>query len=181
MAALLDAFHEVDYFQVLRLGYDASPGDIKKAFYRESRIYHPDRFFHLSDQQVKGDIGHVYKRITEAYYFLRDDDKRKKYLGDIASADRKAKLRFTEASEAETREQKKKEQEEQIGMHPKGRQFYATGVSELERSNFGAAERALKMALTYEPSNAKYKEKLLEVQSKMTDDFKKAGDKFKIR
>jgi curved DNA-binding protein CbpA len=170
-----------DYFQVLKLDPQAPPAEIKKAFYRESRIYHPDRFFHLNDEKAKGSLGTIYKRITEAYYFLRDDTKRRKYAMDIAGPDRKNKLRFTEASESEAKAEVKKQAEEQIGSHPKGRSFFTTAMREVSSENWSAAERSLKTALTYEPSNARYKEELAKVQAKLHDAFKAKGDQFKIR
>src|SRR6266436_4611852 len=42
--ALAQVLDELDYFQVLKIGQNASPPDIKSAYYRESRAYHPDRF-----------------------------------------------------------------------------------------------------------------------------------------
>jgi hypothetical protein len=181
VANVIAVLNMLDYFQVLRVAPDAAPGDIKKAFYRESRVYHPDRFFHLPDDEVKGDIVLVYKRITEAYYFLRDDAKRKKYLIDIGGAERRGKLRFNEISEVETKAQAKKEAEEQIGVHPKGRAFYATAMKDMDAQNWAAAKNNLKMALMYEASNARYKEKLAEVEVKLGDAYKASGDKFKIR
>ncbi|MBX7112918.1 MAG: DnaJ domain-containing protein [Myxococcaceae bacterium] len=181
LAQLADALDSMDYFQILKVEQTAPPQDIKRAFYQESRTYHPDRFFHLGDAQVKDAVGAIYKRITEAYYFLRDDNKRRKYLADITGPDRANKLRFTETSEAEAKAQVKKEQEEQIGTTPKGRQFYATAMGEYGRENWSGAERNFKMALTFEPSNARYKERLNEVQQKLHDTFKKSGDSFKIR
>ncbi|AGC44468.1 DnaJ domain-containing protein [Myxococcus stipitatus DSM 14675] len=172
---------QLDYFEVLLLERTAAPADIKKAFYRESRTYHPDRFFHITDKLLKEQVHELYKRVTEAYYVLRDDTKRKKYLADISSPERAQKLRFTEASEAETKAAAKKEQEEQIGTHPKGRQFYQQAQKDIEANNWSAAERNLKMALTYEPSNARYKESLLEAQKRLQEESKGKGDSFKIR
>ncbi|WP_233607306.1 DnaJ domain-containing protein, partial [Corallococcus sp. AB018] len=171
---------QLDYFELLGLERTAVPGDIKKAFYKESRVYHPDRFFHLESKALKDQVNELYKRVTEAYYVLRDDTKRKKYLSDIAGPDRAQKLRFTDASESETKAAAKKEQEEQIGTHPKGRQFYTQAQKDLESGNPSAAERNLKMALTYEPANARYKEALAEAQ-KQTADKSKGDSSFKIR
>ncbi|MBL8956659.1 MAG: DnaJ domain-containing protein [Myxococcaceae bacterium] len=181
VAQIIGVLNQLDYFQMLRVSHEAKPAEIKKAFYRESRTYHPDRFFHLTEPQVKADIGTIYKRITEAYYFLRDDAKRKKYVADITSAERTAKLRFTEASEVETKQQVKKEQEEQIGTHPKGRSFYATAMKDIDARRFGDAQRNLKSALMYERDNPRYKEKLAEVEQKLHEEFKSKGDQFKIR
>jgi len=52
-------------------------------------------------------------------------------------------------------------------------------VAEADREQYSAAERTLKMALTYEPQNALYKEKLAEVQAKLFEASR--GDVFKIK
>ena len=171
----------LDYFELLRVGQNAVPAEIKKAFYRESRTYHPDRFFQVADEALKEKIRDVYKRVTEAYYVLRDDQKRRKYLADITGPERAQKLRFSEASEVETKAAVKKEAEEQIGTHPKGRQFYQTASQDIAAERWSSAERNLKMALTFEPANARYKEKLAEMQKKLTDIAKATGMNFKIK
>jgi curved DNA-binding protein CbpA len=172
---------QLDYFQVLQLAREATPADIKKAFYRDSRTYHPDRFYQMDSKALKDQVNELYKRVTEAYYVLRDDTKRRKYLADIGGPERAQKLRFTEASEAESKAAVKKEQEEQIGVHPKGRQFYQLGAADLEAGRWSSAERNLKMAITYEPSNARYKEKLSEAQKKLNEESKSKGEAFKIK
>lgn len=172
---------ELDYFEVLKIPKDAAPAAIKKAFYSESRTYHPDRFYQLESKELKERVHELYKRITEAYYVLRDDTKRKKYLADVTGPERAQKLRFTENSEAETKAAVRKEQEEQIGTHPKGRQFYQLGASDFDAGRWSSAERNLKMALTYEPANARYKEKLAEAKKKLEEEAKSKGDSFKIK
>lgn len=181
LAIIADGLDGQDYFQLLQVPQSAGAGEIKRSFYRDSRIYHPDRIFHLTDVKVKDDIGAIYRRITEAYYVLRDDAKRKKYLVDINGPERAAKLRYTEASEAELKAEAKKVVEEEFGTTPKGRQLYKTALQEIERQQWSAAERNLKSALMYESSNAKFKEKLAQVQVKLEDQRKLSGDSFKIK
>ncbi|HLL48170.1 MAG TPA: DnaJ domain-containing protein [Longimicrobiaceae bacterium] len=172
---------QMDYFEVLMVEKTSAPADIKRAFYRESRAYHPDRFFHLDNKELKDRVNELYKRVTEAYYVLRDDAKRRLYVVDISGPERAQKLRFTESSEAETRAASKRQVEEQIGVHPKGRQFYQTGAADADAGRWASAERNLKMALTYEPANTRYKEKLAEVQKVLLEETRKQGDAFKIR
>lgn len=179
--ALAARLNTLDYFQILNLERTANPAQIKAAFHRWSRTYHPDRFYQLADKGLKQRINEVYKRITEAYYILRDDVKRKGYLTDISGAERAQKLRFTEASEVESKAAIKKEHEEQIGTHPKGRQFFQSGMADFEAQRWTAAERNFKTALTFEPSNPRYKDKLAETQQKLHEEQKKSGGAFKIR
>jgi DnaJ-class molecular chaperone len=170
-----------DYFQMLQVAQAATGPDIKRAFYRESRVYHPDRFYHLADGPAKEHINTIYKRVTEAYYVLRDDQKRKKYLSDISGPDRAAKLRFTEASETEQKIEAKKATEEEFGSNPRSRQFFKSALADLASQNFQSAERNLKMGLTYDPANQKFKDRLVEVQKKLDDQRRLSGDSFKIK
>ena len=181
LRTLAKGLTSIDYFQALGVTQAATSGDIKKAFYRESRTYHPDRFFHLADTQEKTDVSSIYKRVTEAYYVLRDDTKRKKYIGDLASAERAFKLRYTDATESELKAETRKTAEEEFGTNPKARPFFKTALAELEKGNLPAAQTALKMGLTYEPGNVRFKEKLAEVVKKIEDARRGQAPSFLIK
>jgi curved DNA-binding protein CbpA len=156
------SLEQLDYFQLFQLPIAATPREIKEAYYRESRLYHPDRFGPLPDPELKERLTAIYKRITEAYVVLRDDKKRAKYLADLAGPEREKKLRYTEASEVEQKAESKKALEEQVGTTPKGRECFKNGLKEQEARRYEAALRQFKMASMYEPSNARYKEKVKE-------------------
>ena len=153
--ALAQILDELDYFQILKIAQHASPVEIKAAYYRESRAYHPDRFSTLPQSELKEMIGRIYKRINEAYVCLREDVKRTKYLADILGPERQKKLRFVEASEQEM----KKEKEQEVGATPQGRKFFMAGLADMAAQRFASAERNFKMALTYEPNNPNFKAK----------------------
>lgn len=174
--ALATALDQLDYFGVLKLPQGAGAAEIKAAYYRESRAYHPDRFAALPQRELKEQIGRIYRRVNEAYTVLRDDAKRRKYLADINGPDRSRKLRFTETDEAEVKEEQKKRIEEQFGQTPNGRKFYAAALTEIAAQRWDAAERALKSALMYEPTNAKFKEQLALVEKN-----RPKGDAFRIK
>jgi curved DNA-binding protein CbpA len=163
------ALTKLDYFQLLRVDVNAVPADIKKAFHRESRTFHPDRFFHIKDADTKSYVNQIYKRITEAYYVLRDDAKRRKYQTDIQSPARLDKLRFNEDSEAEQKAEQKKAQDEEFGGNAKSRPFFKAALADCEKENWAAAERNLKTAMTFDPSNPRIKEKLAEVAQKVEE------------
>ncbi len=163
-AAVLD---QLDYFGVLKVPQTASPPEIKAAYYRESRAFHPDRFAALPDPMIREIIGRIYRRINEAWTVLRDDKKRLKYLADVTGPDRAKKLRFTEADEAQVKEEAKRKVEEQFGTTPNGRKFFQAAQAEISAKRWDKAETALKSALMYEPANGKFKEQLAAVQSEL--------------
>jgi DnaJ-class molecular chaperone len=178
--ALAAALDQLDYYGVLKISQAAVPAEIKAAYYRESRAYHPDRFAAAGTPQLRDLVGRVYRRINEAYTVLRDDTKRVRYLADINGPDRSRKLRFTEAEEALVKEEQKRKMEEQFGQTPNGRKFYSAALAEIQGARWDAAERALKSALMYEPGNAKFKEQLAAVQKEL-DKTRPKGDQFRIK
>lgn len=160
-AAALD---QIDYYGTLEIPQSATPGEIKAAYYRASRAFHPDRYAAVPSAEVRDLVGRIYRRVNEAYTVLRDDRKRARYLADVTGPDRAKKLRFTEAEESLVKEEQQKKIEEQLGQTPNGRKFYAAALVEIQAQRWEPAERALRSALMYEPSNARFKEQLALVQ-----------------
>lgn len=172
-AAALDG---LDYFEVLRLPAGAGAAEVKAAYYRESRAYHPDRFAALPSPELRALIARIYRRVNEAYTVLRDDRKRQRYLADVSGPERVLKLRFTEVDEAAFQDEQKRKLEEQLGQTPNGRKLYAQALADVEAQRWEAAERALRAALVYEPANARFKELLARVEKS-----RPRADPYKIR
>jgi DnaJ-class molecular chaperone len=66
---------ERDYYQILGLSRGASADEIKKAYRRLARQYHPD----LHSGARKSEMEKKFKEVNEAHEVLSDPDKRKKY------------------------------------------------------------------------------------------------------
>ena len=64
-----------DYYEVLGLSKTASADDLKKAYRRLARKYHPD----LHQGANKAEMEKQFKELNEAYEVLSDEAKRKKY------------------------------------------------------------------------------------------------------
>ncbi len=177
---LAQALDQLDYFGVLKIPQNATPADIKAAYYRESRAYHPDRFAAYPDAALRALVSRIYRRVNEAYTVLRDERKRAKYVQDVGGPERMQKLRFTEADEVQVKEEQKKKIEEQLGLTPNGRKFYAAALIEVQAQRWDAAARALKSALMYEPANGKFKEQLAAVETEL-EKTRAKGDQFRIK
>jgi DnaJ-class molecular chaperone len=136
-----------------------------------TRLYHPDRYHAFPDSPFKQQVLQVYKRITEAYVTLRDDQKREKYLGDVTGPHRAQKLRFTEEDEVEARDLAKRKIEEQIGHTPKGRQLYQLAMADVEAGRTDSAIRNLRMAVSFEPQNQLFKDQLRALEKARGPDF----------
>ena len=62
-----------DYYEILEISKNASKDEIKRAFRKMARKYHPD----VNPDESKS--GEKFKEINEAYSFLSDDKKREMY------------------------------------------------------------------------------------------------------
>lgn len=65
-----------DYYETLGVDRNASDDDVKKAYRKLARQYHPD--LHSDDHQKK-QAEEKFKQINEAYEHLSDQEKRKRY------------------------------------------------------------------------------------------------------
>jgi curved DNA-binding protein CbpA len=153
--ALAGIVDQLDYFQILKIEQSVGIGEIKEAYFRESRLYHPDRYFGLPEGELKSAVSKIYKRINEAWVCLRDDRKRDKYVSDISGPDREKKLRYTDVSEEEL----KKARDAEMGTTPQGKKMFQAGLLDLESGRYTQAAQNFKMALMYEPANVLFKQK----------------------
>ncbi len=75
-------FDNKNYYEILGIDKKATPQQIKKAFYAQSRKYHPD-------VNKASDAEENFKKINEAYQTLIDDQERKKYDSFLNSDNKK--------------------------------------------------------------------------------------------
>ncbi|HET8723297.1 MAG TPA: J domain-containing protein [Anaeromyxobacteraceae bacterium] len=161
---LAGSLDQLDYFAVLEVTVAATPAEIRAAYHRRSRLFHPDRYAAHEDPALRDQVGRVYRRINEAWTVLRDDARRRKYAADVAGPERDRKLRFSEDDEAAVREAAKRRTVEQLGQTPNGRKFFAAAQADAQAGRWEAAERNLRMALAYEPGNERFKELLAQAE-----------------
>ncbi len=164
LANVLDKF---DYYKLLQVDPNASMGQIRKAYHKQSRTFHPDRYYSMVDEDFKESIYRISKRVTEAYVTLRDSEKRKFYDQQLGKKDDAATLRYTE----ESAQQQKKAKTEEIGTTEQGRRMYQQGLKEFKRKDFKGAERSFKMALAYESGNELFKKMADEAGSQIKTDY----------
>jgi DnaJ-class molecular chaperone len=161
LAATIDG---LDYFQILNLDQQASAAQIKTSYYAMARSLHPDKFYHLPDEELKAAVHKIYKRITEAHTILKDEAKRLKYRADVTGPERNKKLRFNEESEQETKKQAA--EAAKVAKTPKGDQLYKAALVDMTNKKWDAAFKNIQTALLFEGGNQALKDLLAEIDKK---------------
>jgi DnaJ-class molecular chaperone len=156
LAGLLD---ELDYYQLLEIDADAPTSRVKQAYYALSRRFHPDANRGLPGD-LRATLEAIAKRVAEAYSVLRDARRRGAYDQQLRGASGARRIHLVEAEGRATRQRA----QALLGTTPNGKRFFALARGEIDRGNLEAAARNLKMALTFEPGNEYFRQKLAEVQ-----------------
>ena len=105
---------EEDYYSILQVSPQAPVADIKAAFRRLARLYHPD----LNPDDPES--AEKFKHISQAYETLPDPNKRRRY-------DRELKFRSTQQTN------------EFVNKPRTAQEFYNRGINKSQRKNFQKA------------------------------------------
>lgn len=73
-------FSQKNYFEILGVPENASPAEIKKAYFRLAKEYHPDRHYNPELKRAHPTAEALFALIVEAYETLINEEKRKEYL-----------------------------------------------------------------------------------------------------
>jgi curved DNA-binding protein CbpA len=79
----VSAIDTEDYFQVLGVDREADRVAIKNAYIAAARMYHPDRLGVLGTSSLRGDAERIFRRVSEAYATVSDDNRRGAYLAQL--------------------------------------------------------------------------------------------------
>ncbi|MDI6745470.1 MAG: DnaJ domain-containing protein [Thermodesulfovibrionales bacterium] len=70
---------QMGYYGILGIKQWAPLDDIKKAYYKAAKEFHPDRHFYINSGTVKEKLNAIFSYITTAYAALSNSQKRKEY------------------------------------------------------------------------------------------------------
>ena len=157
-----ESLETMNYYDILRVAFDASPAEIQKAFHDLSLNTHPDRFVE-EPVEVGEAAASVFKRLVEAYGVLRRPQLRARYDAELAktigAAAGSAAGRFDEHAVAE---KPKFEQRtlHMIARNPKAKQYAAKADLFLSNGQLEEARIQIISAYQHDPGNEELKERL---------------------
>jgi tetratricopeptide (TPR) repeat protein len=131
------------YYEVLGVNHSASAEEIKKAYFRLAKLYHPDRHFEPQMSDMKKKLEALFTRLHEAYETLSSPVARNKY--NVSRASGSAQHGAATRTGAGTTDTKAAA----AIQFDEGMKQYAVG-------NYWAADEAFQEACRLEPDNAEY-------------------------
>jgi curved DNA-binding protein CbpA len=148
MARVID---RLDYYRLLKLDPRADAGQLRLAYHDARKRFHPDCF--LSEpEDIREAVDRIARRITEGYLVLRDRNRRAAYDSALTGGH----LRFSH----EVEEEAKTEVAQQRGVTPNGKRYLTMCEEEERRGALTKAIAHIKTAITFEPKNIAFRQKL---------------------
>jgi len=82
IVARLEELADLDHYTALQIDREASASQIKKAYFKAAKRYHPDALVRLDLADSREDAARLFARIAEAFEILSDPVKRQAYDQD---------------------------------------------------------------------------------------------------
>ncbi|GBE06136.1 MAG TPA: DUF4388 domain-containing protein [Nitrospirae bacterium] len=164
---LYQRYKKLSYYELLGIQDSASNPDIKNAYYKAAKKFHPDIHFSLEDISIKKKLNQIFSYIHEAYTTLSRPYKREKYDNSLGI---KPVLTPSRLDEARARFEEGRIQLRQYNYRGAELLFrqaiyfsesiaeynYYYGLSLVKQKKFRAASHAIAKALKHNPFNADY-------------------------
>ena len=144
----LVAMKNQDHYQMLGVARGATPQELKKAYFRLAKVYHPDRHFEAEMSDMKETLEALFTGIHNAYQTLNDREQRRNYDG--ASAEKPAP----------TAQYEEKRPEEYVENYTEkaGRAaaYFKAGMRDFSVGNYWGAAESFAWATRLDPVKSDY-------------------------
>ncbi len=161
-----------DHYQVLNVSREATSDQIKRAYFRLAKEYHPDRHLQEGMSNMYDKLEALFRRITEAYDTLLMEQTRKEYDMSLVMGSLKRKRSRPAGAQAEG---------QQLSSEEQAVQQYERAQQAFQRGDYSQVVYCMEWALRLMPEKGDYHglmgQALMQVNGKLReaeDAFKKA-------
>jgi curved DNA-binding protein CbpA len=141
---LADIEHGADHFALLEVPQTANASDVKVAYFRLAKTFHPDRLAIVKLEDLRATVETCFAKIGEAFAVLSDDTRRGEYKKILAAGGEAAVKRRQEEEEALARRLIDAEE------------HFRLGEMALRRGNHVQAQDEFRLALEMNPDEAEH-------------------------
>jgi curved DNA-binding protein CbpA len=161
------------YYEILGVEPNAEPREIKRAYFRLSREFHPDRYFRRETGPFGRRLERIFRKLLEAHEMLSDPMARaemEKSLAQGAGPEpqpaRSTELRVGPA-EAQRRLKEVSAQAKVVrARRQKAKHYFETGMAAFHAERWLEAAASVRLAIAFDPANDAYRESFAEVQQR---------------
>jgi len=137
----------LNYYELLKVKEDASLTEIKSAYYKLAKRYHPDKYNLLIDPKAKEKLTFIFSHITRAYEILENErEAYDKKLKDLRGAKPKTYEYTVQEEQVSKKKEYKKDPEYAEKLFEKGKMEFIMG-------NYIEGIKLFKEAHYYDPDN----------------------------
>ncbi len=163
-------YKSLGYYGILNISRDASLNEIKCAYHKMAKEFHPDRYLHFQSDPLKKKLNAIFAYITEAYKTLSNPTIRKQQQAEpspnIHDAKKTARMEFNKGKEFLDADFFFNKENYGLALRVFGKavvldgsvpeyHFYY-GIALLKSGRTKEAEVSMKKALKLDPGNADY-------------------------
>ena len=160
------------FYDLLCVSSSASREEVKKAFLRLSRVYHPDNYFRKNLGSYQTKVNAIYSQLVQANGILADPIERSEYRRKLIEEGRIVAgpediledPRERERRLAREKVQRRVQHNPLMKRVEKAREFYEAALADVAKEAFISAANNFKLAMTCDPNNELYKIKSEQVR-----------------
>ena len=160
---------QLNHYRLLTLTPGCTQSRVEEAYRRESRAYHPDRFYGLENQDLLEKINDIYARINESYAVLKVAGLRAFYDRLIDEFPDKGGLGKDELEMLRDAQRNPT----QAIKHPKAKRFYDLALKARDAKDWNGTVMNLQFALGFEQGNTVLETALEQARARL-EEVKKA-------
>jgi tetratricopeptide (TPR) repeat protein len=149
-----DALAVRDHYQILGVTVTSTAQQIKHAYFRLAKSYHPDRHFDPAMADMKSKLEALFDRIHKSYTILSDQVRRADY--DAAAAKKAAQPRRPAASDEFVEKRGEDYQENYKEKAVRAAEQFSNGMREFKTGNYWGAAESFTWATRLDPIKAPY-------------------------
>lgn len=169
---LVASLGQLTHFQLLEIEPKATAGEVRKAYFKASKEFHPDKFFRKDLGSFGSRIEKIFKAMKVAYDVLSNDQTREAYQRSIAwaapalaaaaaaaapvSQEELSRQQEREAQRQKAAKLKRLQRNPLVERIKRARELYEAGLKSMEAGKWSEAENHLRIAVTYDPRRTEY-------------------------